>query len=104
MYAMKGALLIVLSLMWLAPGPAVGPEPLKAGEDGQGPWWMKQTAIKRDGTMASLKTNPGGGKPEAESRREFHRRRRGPKPKIGCWSGASGSKSGREKRSRRSSG
>ena len=62
MHAMKGALLIILSLMWLAPDLQSVQKPLKAGEDGQGPWWMKQTAIKRDGTMASLKTKPWWGK------------------------------------------
>ncbi len=26
--------------------------PLKAGEEGKGPWWMRQTALKRDGSIA----------------------------------------------------
>jgi len=26
--------------------------PMKAGEEGKGPWWMKQTALKRDGSIA----------------------------------------------------
>ncbi len=31
---------------------------LKAGEDNQGPWWMKETAMTRDGLFPDLKTKP----------------------------------------------
>ncbi len=53
---------LLLVLISFAAGLALSGEPLKAGEDGLGPWWMKQTAIRRDGTMASLKTRPWWGK------------------------------------------
>ena len=46
----------------LVAGSAPSPKPLKAGEDGRGPWWMRQTAVRRDGTMASLKTKSWWGK------------------------------------------
>lgn len=32
--------------------------PLKAGEDMQGPWWMKETAMTKDGVFPDLKTKP----------------------------------------------
>ena len=33
-------------------------KPLAAGEEGKGPWWMKPTAMKRDGTMVNFKKMP----------------------------------------------
>ena len=62
MHAMKGVFVTVLSLLWLAPGLQSVQKPLKAGEDGQGPWWMKQTAIQKNGSIAGLKTKPWWGK------------------------------------------
>ena len=53
---------LLLILISFAAGLVPSGKPLKAGEDGLGPWWMKQTAIRRDGTMASLKTKPWWGK------------------------------------------
>src|SRR5512137_573103 len=32
--------------------------PLRAGEEGKGPWWMKATAMKRDGTMVDFRKMP----------------------------------------------
>ena len=89
MHAMKGVLLTVLSLMWLAPGLQSVQKPLKAGEDGQGPWWMKQTAIKSDGSMASLKTKSWWGKARHLKVGESFVVDRRARPRTGCSSGAS---------------
>ena len=40
-----------------APSPAQQ-KSLKAGEDAQGPWWMKETAMTRDGIFPVLKDKP----------------------------------------------
>ena len=42
----------------LGGGQSAGDKPRKAGEEEGGPWWMKQTALTRDGRFADLKTKP----------------------------------------------
>ena len=32
--------------------------PMRAGEEGKGPWWMRATAMKRDGTMVDFRKLP----------------------------------------------
>lgn len=46
---------------WLAAGAVTRSadyRALKPGEDAQGPWWMKQTALSKDGRFADLKSKP----------------------------------------------
>jgi len=42
----------------LAAVPPAGQKAFKAGQDGQGPWWMRQTALSKDGRFADLKSKP----------------------------------------------
>ena len=63
-YAMRKGLisgflvfLAVLSTIISFPAPAATQEKsLKAGDDSLGPWWMKETAMTRDGVFPDLKT------------------------------------------------
>jgi hypothetical protein len=51
--------LAVLPAIILLATPGFSQEkPLKAGEDSLGPWWMKETAMTRDGVFPDLKTKP----------------------------------------------
>ena len=36
---------------------SVPADPLKAGQEGKGPWWMQQTAIKRNGAIAPFSSH-----------------------------------------------
>ena len=54
-----GPVLLILSVwLGLAAGPPGEQEAFKAGQDGQGPWWMRQTALSREGKFADLKSKP----------------------------------------------
>jgi hypothetical protein len=46
----------LISLLTLPPGRAADQAPLRAGQETQGPWWMRQTMLTPDGQFASLKT------------------------------------------------
>jgi len=48
--------LCMLSWAALAAVRGVDQAPLRAGQEPQGPWWMRQTMLTPDGKMASLKT------------------------------------------------
>jgi len=47
-----------VSICFLSLGLFNADKPLNAGEDAQGPWWMKQTALTEDGVFPDLKTKP----------------------------------------------
>jgi hypothetical protein len=49
-------IILTVSVCLLSLGALSADKPLNAGEDSQGPWWMKQTAITRDGQFPDLKT------------------------------------------------
>ena len=51
-------LLSAVLAMLYAVGPSPAHHPLIAGEEAQGPWWMKQTAMTKDGTIARLSDMP----------------------------------------------
>jgi hypothetical protein len=52
-------ILAVLPLLVLTSVPSYSQEKsLKAGEDDQGPWWMKETAMTKDGLFPELKAKP----------------------------------------------
>ncbi len=48
--------ILIVGVCFFSLGPQSAENPLKAGEDSQGPWWMKQTALTRDGHFPDLKT------------------------------------------------
>lgn len=50
------ALALVGGFVWL--GLSSVDKPLRAGEDARGPWWMKETAMSREGVFVDLKTKP----------------------------------------------
>ena len=51
-------LLTLLIGLGLAARPPIGQKVLRAGQDGQGPWWMRQTALSKDGKFVDLKSKP----------------------------------------------
>lgn len=55
---MTKKIFLIVALSGLMRLPALAGPPLKAGEEGQGPWWMKETALKKDGAIAPLSSRP----------------------------------------------
>ncbi len=51
-------LFIIVGLGFFSVGLISTEQPLKAGEEGKGPWWMKETAMTGEGIFVDLKSKP----------------------------------------------